>query len=168
MNEFTAIRPVADVSSFMNVQLDYRITQSLGDEEYSHLHGKLTFTIGDRIVPYMSYFGDEDVCYNEWLRELATVLIMAEEGEKAYLYDEGEQGQPAYLFEFDGETAFLSIVDSPISEQEGDPDWQKVPFAIASLKAAYQALRSVYLREIKTRESDAHTYWAELMALPGD
>ena len=51
-----------------------------------------------------------------WLRELQGVTdAFAASDTATYLYDEGEQGQPCFLFQRRGDQSFLSIVDSRIS-----------------------------------------------------
>ena len=73
---------------------------SLDLDENSHIHGELRFQIGDRIVPYMGFWNGDDVCFNTWIEEFENI-VEAFDGirEATYLFDEGEQGQPAYRFD---------------------------------------------------------------------
>lgn len=41
---------------------------------YGHIHGRLDFEVGGRLLPHLGYFGPDDVCFGEWLRELQTAL----------------------------------------------------------------------------------------------
>ncbi|HZS06481.1 MAG TPA: hypothetical protein VFD58_16700 [Blastocatellia bacterium] len=105
---------------------------ALGND--SHIHGGLRIRIGDRLVPSLGHFGPDDVCFSDWIYELQNILKAFEGNEIAsYTFDEGEQGQPAFLFERQGDSVFLSIIDSASSGGKADPEWQKVPFAYAGL-----------------------------------
>jgi len=35
-----------------------------------HVHGGLRLEIGGRLVPYLGYWGPDDVCFGEWVNEL--------------------------------------------------------------------------------------------------
>ncbi|MDB6132950.1 MAG: hypothetical protein JWM59_1193 [Verrucomicrobiales bacterium] len=94
-----------------------------------HVHGGLRLEIGGRLVPHLGFFGPDDVCFGTWLAELGHVAKAFRAGtEGRHLFDEGEQGQPAFLFERHHDSAFLSIVGSMYGG-EPDPDWQRAPFS---------------------------------------
>lgn len=81
-----------------------------------HIHGGLRIEIGGRLVPHLGFFDQDDACFMWWLRELQGVTdAFAASDTATYLYDEGEQGQPCFLFQRRGDQSFLSIVDSRIS-----------------------------------------------------
>lgn len=104
-----------------------RPLQALDKDENSHLHGRLEMCFGDRSVPHLGYFGPDDVCLGTWLEELAVVLARlsaTEAGE--HTFDEGEQGQPAFLFKREADVLRFSIVDSALSGARGNDDWQNV------------------------------------------
>jgi hypothetical protein len=66
----------------------------------------------------------DEVCLGEWWDQLeAAVHALA--GGGRYRYDPVLQGIPAFLFEREGPTLFLSLVAS-VTEAEPDPDWQRV------------------------------------------
>jgi hypothetical protein len=117
--------------------------------EDSHIHGGLRFMIGGRMVPYTGYFGADDACFGEWLTELAGVMRSFEASENArHVYDEGEQGQPAFVFERQGNAAFLSIVDSMV-DGLADPEWQRVEFQFADFREQYFAFRTRFESELR-------------------
>lgn len=148
----------------MPVSLNYKIVKVLNDESaFRHIHGLLNFKIGNVTVPYMGYFGAEDVCFNTWFEELSNVIISYRKGEKTYLFDEGEQGQPAYQFDFEDGLCFLSIIDSPISEAEGDPDWQKVKFEMTDLEAAYDGVKVSFLNEVQVKAPESLSSWKDIL-----
>jgi hypothetical protein len=83
-----------------------------GRKNAGHVHGRLTITVADRIVPHLGYFGPDDVCLGEWLVELCGAVNALAHGQSEYLFDEGEQGQPAFKFERRGPEVVFSIVES--------------------------------------------------------
>jgi hypothetical protein len=92
-----------------------------------HIHGRLDVLIDGRALPYMGFFGAQDVCFNTWVEEFRRVL--AELGGPAhavYVFDEGEQGQPAYEFRREGETLLVSVIASLVTGMDGDADYQQV------------------------------------------
>ena len=148
----------------MSVFLNHRVVKVLNDESsFRHIHGLLDFKINNVTVPYIGYFGAEDVCFNTWFEELSNVIVTYRKGEKTYLFDEGEQGQPAYQFDFEDGLCFLSIIDSPISEAEGDPNWQRVKFEMTDLVAAYDGLKIRFLNEVQIKASEALSYWKDIL-----
>jgi hypothetical protein len=85
------------------------------------IHGGLRIEIGGRLVPHLAFPDRDDVCFMAWLRELQCVTDAFVSSETAtYLYDEGEKGQPGFLFQRRGDRCFLSIVHSQISDGEAD------------------------------------------------
>ncbi|GAB3974253.1 hypothetical protein GCM10028806_29720 [Spirosoma terrae] len=148
----------------MSVSLNYKVVKVLNDDSaFRHIHGLLDFKIDNVTVPYMGYFGAEDVCFNTWFEELSNVIVSYRQGEKTYLFDEGEQGQPAYQFDFEDGLCFLSIIDSPISAAEGDPDWQKVKFEMADLVATYDEVKVGFLNEVQVKAPDALSSWKDVL-----
>lgn len=90
----------------------------------SHLHGELLIVVDGEEVPRMGYFGPRDVCVSAWIRELTTAAGELRSSDPArHLYDECEQGQPAFLFERFGESVTISIVDSELGDGLGSPEW---------------------------------------------
>jgi hypothetical protein len=70
-----------------------------GRRNLGHVHGRVTIEIAGRAVPHLGHLGPDDVCLNTWLVGLCNAVnALAETGGK-YIFDEGEQGQPAFSFE---------------------------------------------------------------------
>lgn len=131
-----------------------------GLDDNSHIHGELSIEIGGRSVPYMGYFGADDVCFSTWIDELDNVAKTFESGEiGSYIFDEGEQGQPAYLFEKDGARCFLSIVDSAITKQQGDDEWQRVDFWSDDFLTQYKNFRTSFIDELKNAAPETYEKW---------
>src|SRR5260370_23174940 len=75
-----------------------------------HLHGGLRIELGGGLVPDLGHFGPDDVCFNTWLPELRAVLqIFRASSPGRHIFDEGEQGQPAFVFERSDDLAYFSI-----------------------------------------------------------
>ena len=118
--------------------------------------------IGGRNVPYMGYLGPKDVCINGWVRVLRDVTKALGQNDTEYTFDEGEQGQPAYRFERDGEMAYLSIVDSPLSEASGDKKFQRVPFNWRDLEPALHEFRDALLGRLGSLAPSQVEYWKKV------
>lgn len=96
------------------------------DGELGHIHGTLVIEVAGRSVPYLGFFGPDDVCIDTWLVELCSAVNELSKGDGEYVFDEGEQGQPAFKFARDGERLLVSIVQSVITGVGPDPDFQNV------------------------------------------
>ncbi|RKI37510.1 hypothetical protein D7Y27_25475 [Corallococcus sp. AB004] len=93
------------------------------NEDETHIHGELRWTLAGRHVPWMGFWGPDDVCLGEWWDGLNATLT-----EETYTLDSCEQGSPAFLFERRGESVLLSLV-AGMGGGDPKPDWQQVPFA---------------------------------------
>jgi hypothetical protein len=112
--------------------------------------------------------GPDDVCFSTWLVELDNVLKEFEGKRIAqYLFDEGEQDQPAFLFEREGEQMFLSIIDSEISEGKGDHKWQKVAFSYQEFVDQVKRLQSSFLTELKMEAPATYKKWIASLLTTG-
>jgi len=102
-----------------------------------HVHGCLKITVNGRPLPYLAYFGENDVCFNTWAFELKSALEqLSTSAPASYIFDEGEQGQPAFKFERDHTTLCISIIDSQISDGVAHPEWQKISCDFADFENA--------------------------------
>jgi hypothetical protein len=135
-------------------------------DEESHIHGGLRIVIGGRRVPRMGFWNDDDVCLGYWLIELANLFRLFEEKEVSdYLYDEGEQGQPAFLFERREATVFFSITDSAFSGGSADPDWQKIPCLYSEFREQYENIRAEFIARIRAEAPQKSQSWLHLTGL---
>jgi len=92
-------------------------------DKHDHIHGHLSIVIADQPLRHLGYFGPDDACLGAWLAELRLLLqTLSAPGTWRYVYDEGEQGQPAFQFERGGDDVYVSVVDSEI-DGAGDPEW---------------------------------------------
>ena len=144
-----------------------RLPLSHLDMDYHHhIHGGLRIEVQGRFLPYLGYFGADDVCFSLWLGELESVYNTFEEQAVAsYTFDEGEQGQPAFLFEKEGGNVFLSIVDSEYSEEGADSNWQRVKFLYEDFRAQYLSTKAAFLSELDQCAPDMRDRWVK-WALP--
>lgn len=62
-----------------------------------------------------------------------------------YDFDEGEEGQPAFVFERSGESGYLSIVDSQISGASGDRKWQRVEFVAEKFLSEFARFQNAFI-----------------------
>jgi len=125
-----------------------------------HIHGGLRIEIGGRLVPYLGYFGPDDVCLGAWLSELGRIAEAFSSGlDASYIYDEGEQGQPAFLFERNGKNAVFSIVDAEFSGGESDPQWQGVEFSPEEFLSAYECCRKSFVTLLRNEAPHLADEW---------
>jgi hypothetical protein len=125
----------------------------------SHVHGGLRLELVGRLVPHLGYWGPDDVCFNQWLSELRHAAIALELPTGRHVFDEGEQGQPAFVFERDGDRGFFSIAASALSGADGDQDWQRVEFLPADFVAAYMGLRASFATALRQASPTAAEAW---------
>jgi hypothetical protein len=113
-----------------------------------HVHGLLEIIISGKVLPSLGYFGADDVCLNTWTGELCTVIeALGSSEESRYTFDEGEQGQPAYLFVREGAVLYVSVVESVLSGAPGNPNFQQVSCAWDAFREA----AAEYLRALRQR-----------------
>lgn len=125
-----------------------------------HIHGGLRIEIDGRLVPHLGYFGPDDVCFGAWLSELGRIAdAFCSASDARYIYDEGEQGQPAFLFERNGEAALFSIVDAEFSGGESDPDWQRVAFSPEEFLSAYGDCRKSFVTLLRNEAPHVADEW---------
>jgi hypothetical protein len=104
-----------------------RLTIARLSDRGGHVHGRLEIEVNRVQLPYLGYFGPDDVCFNEWVFQLHSALSTLKSAPRSsHTYDEGEQGQPAFLFERESDLLFVSIVASELSDGAADPDWHRV------------------------------------------
>ena len=149
--------------STVRIVLGHTLKSSTGRAPYQHIHGEMKLELDGRVVPYMGYFGPEDVCLNGWVGELNRLITAFKGGEMEYIFDEGEQGQPAYRFERDGENAVLSIVDSALSDGVADRKFQRVPFLWRDLEPALNHFGEALLERLRTLAPSQLEHWKRLL-----
>ncbi|MBX2973802.1 MAG: hypothetical protein KF797_11925 [Flavobacteriales bacterium] len=125
-----------------------------------HIHGSLVIDIGGRLVPYMGYWGVSDVCFGQWLEELRQVSYQFSNASTGqWTFDEGEQGQPAFVFERFNEKGFLTIAPSDISGAEGDANWERVEFSAEMFLTEYARFRDSFLNTLRAFAPNVSEEW---------
>jgi hypothetical protein len=126
----------------------------------NHIHGGLRLQFGERLVPCLGYFGPDDACFNTWLEELWSATRAFESATDArYVFDEGEQGQPAFIFERVGDRAYFSIADSEFSGGKADPDWQRIEFSPDEFLAEHTHFRESLFATIRAAAPHVADQW---------
>ncbi len=129
-------------------------------EAGEHIHSGLRIQVQGRFLPYLGYFGRDDVCFNTWLGELETIYQMFEgQAASSYTFDEGEQGQPAFLFKRSRDAVFLSIVDAEYSSEGADPEWQKVEFQYEDFRREYLEMKADFVSELSQVAPNVSGKW---------
>jgi hypothetical protein len=123
------------------------------------VHGGLRIEIAGRLVPYLGYFGPDDVCFAEWIRELRSAAHVLQNAGGRHVYDEGEQGQPAFVFERDGDCGFFSIAEAEFAGGDADPNWQRVRFAPSDLIREEDRFRKEVISQIRQVAPDVAEMW---------
>lgn len=126
----------------------------------AHIHGGLRIQLGKRLVPSLGYFGPDDVCFNTWLEEFSSIARAFEAAtDMRYVFDEGEQGQPAFVFERVGDCAYFSIVDAGFSGGVADPEWQRVEFSPIEFLAEHARFRRSLFATIRAAAPHIADQW---------
>lgn len=137
---------------------DQRLALSALTSE-SHIHGGLRLEIQGRCVPHLGYGNPDDVCFGEWLQELFHASRALKSTPCRYVYDEGEQGQPAFVFEREGKSGYFSIVSSEISDGVSDAQWQRIEFCPQDFISAFQELEILFRRTLTEAAPKAAEQW---------
>lgn len=115
-----------------------------------HIHGKLQISINGRNLPRLGYSGPEDVCFNQWFPELHYAVRKLQTNElSVYVYDEGEQGQPAYKFRRRMDKLYVSVIASEISDGPGDESWQDVECDFGVFVGEVASFEIAFRQELK-------------------
>jgi hypothetical protein len=121
------------------------------DGELGHIHGRLEIVIDGRAVPELGFFGDADVCFDDWLVELCAIVKALEHDGAIYTFDDCDQGQPAFAFERRNANVIFSIVAGS-GGGSANSEWQRVSFDYDAFRAEVvrfvEALRTELRREI--------------------
>ncbi len=125
----------------------------------SHIHGGLRLEFGGRLVPHLGYFGPDDVCFSQWIVELRHAAEAMRTPDGRHVFDEGEQGQPAFVFEREGEKGYFSVAESEISEGQADPDWQRISFSPADFITAHEEFRRSFTTALRTAAPMVAEQW---------
>jgi len=143
---------------------DRRLVSEVDDDQNSHIHGKLVIVIAGRTLPHLGFFGIDDVCLNDWVEELClAVQVLGSSKVCEHVFDEGEQGQPAFRFRRDGERVLVSVIDSKISCGRRDATWTDVVCdAQDFIGAANQVLESIRQEVCHVAGEAGDTWWASV------
>ena len=159
----------SDLWTYEPDSADRRLPLSQLSEKAGHVHGLLRIEINGRTLPYLGYFGPDDACFNAWVHELKTALQrLRTSARSSYTYDEGEQGQPAFLFERDGDMAYMSVVASELSDGEAHPDWQRVQFHFSDLELSVEQFLSRLREHVEEASPAFGRQWWSLVAERGE
>jgi len=135
---------------------------ALPEDGLGHIHGRLEIRIAGRKLPCLGYGGEDDVCMGDWLVELHNAAsTLSAEDPAEYVYDEGEQGQPAFAFVRRQELVMVSIRDSAISDGVGLPDWQEVECRLTDFVAAVQQLETEFSQLVLAESPAGGKLWLE-------
>jgi hypothetical protein len=130
----------------------------------SHVHGGLRLEIGGRLVPCLGYWGPDDVCFGQWLEELWYAAEALRTPGARHTFDEGEQGQPAFVFEREGDRGYFTITTSESSDGGPHADWQRVEFSPSDFVAAHDRFRASFLAELRAAAPAVAEVWISWFA----
>jgi len=100
------------------------------------VHGGLAIVVDGERLPHLGFLGPRDVCVGTWVRELtAAGQALAVASGSCHIFDEGEQGQPAFKFDRVDDSVPVSVVDSEISDGVGEAEWGTRACTLAEFNA---------------------------------
>jgi hypothetical protein len=136
----------------------------LDADENCHIHGRFRIVINGRELPRLGFFGPDDVCLNEWTEQLLRIRGQLGATAGRYVFDEGEQGQPAFAFERSGGDLFVSVLRSEIGDANGDESWSRVVCSAGDFLAAVDEVLDVIHREVSAIGAQGERWWNEIAA----
>jgi len=109
---------------------------TLDDDERSHVHGTLWIRVDGHDLPALGFFGPDDACLGSWAAELHAAVAALEHADPArHVFDEGEQGQPAFIFERAGASVRISLSASQYDSACEPPPWPSQTCTLAGFVA---------------------------------
>ena len=155
---------IAFESLWTHGETDEPVSLTFLSDENTHVHGKLRIVVRGCELPRLGFFGPDDVCFNAWVHELTTaarVLVAADPA--AHVFDEGEQGQPAYHFERAGSDVFVSVRASMISDGTADPSWERVPCKLEEFVVSVSRFVAAFSSALEALagEERAESWWKQ-------
>ena len=148
-------RPHACVAGNTNAK---RPLRELSKPE-QHVHGQLVIRVAGQDLPRLGYFGPDDVCLGAWASELQqAVVTLSATDPSRYVYDECEQGQPAYLFARSGDRVEISVIDSE-GDGCGSPEWGVQTCSLDDFTAAVDAFLSTLWDRLKREAKPVALSW---------
>jgi len=80
-----------------------------------HIHGYLSIAIGGEKISDIGYFGEDDVCFNDWIGHLVGIIeCFSTSPQSRFLFYDGEQGGSAFEFCRNDDSVYISHVDTEI------------------------------------------------------
>jgi len=128
-------------------------------ESGNHIHGPLAIEINGRRLPRLEFFPG-DVCVGEWACELrgALQVLRADKAAK-FVFDEGEQDQPAYVFEREGDVLLVSVAASDRGGARAEPGWQRVACPFADFESAVEEFLAAFRRRLTNEAPSLVDEW---------
>lgn len=134
----------------------------LDDDENCHIHGRLVISIDGKVLPQLGYWGDDDVCFNDWVEQLEEIETWSKrKSTDPYTFDEGEQGQPAFRFVRQGESVLVSVADSLISDGKANEDFQNVECDVDAMRSSIRSFLNGLAAELRSTvgRERAEAWW---------
>jgi hypothetical protein len=117
-----------------DTQADRAPLSELDSENNTHVHGEFWIRVNGRCLPALGYFGPDDVCLGTWVEELTSIASELVASDPArYVFDEGEQGQPAYVFERVGDRVRVSLAISQTGDGAAFARWGEETCALGHM-----------------------------------
>jgi len=133
---------------------------SLPKDGKGHIHGRLEIIVAGRPLPYLGYFGPDDVCMNEWIKELSEAAAKLKSADNSeHVYHDCEQGQPTFRFERCGNLVFISIITSEFSGAKGLPDWQMVECRLDGFLSAVSTFETQFRKLVLSESPVGGKLW---------
>ena len=105
------------------------------------------------------FFGPDDVCLNTWVVELCNVVQTLVEPASRYTFDEGEQGQPAFVFRRVEDESDFSINESVLGGGSAAREWQRVRFPYRHFRTAVQGFLDDRREKLRNQAPSTWEEW---------
>lgn len=96
-------------------RLPLKTLPEMEEADGEHIHGYLSITIGAEKLAHLGFFGEEDVCFNDWISHLLGIVeCFSDASQSRFLFWDGEQGDDAFEFCRDNDLVYISHVDPEV------------------------------------------------------
>lgn len=97
------------------VNLPIKMIPEMEEAAWQHIHGYLSIKIGDEKLYSLGFFGEDGVCFNDWIGTLIGVInCFSKSSQCRFLFCDGEQGNDAFEFCKDNDSVYISYVDREV------------------------------------------------------
>lgn len=134
-----------------DISMEKKSLEFFDGNEYRYIKGSVKFILGDKSVPGIGYFGENDVDILEFVELLVKIRgALSERSNTVFEYQIPECGEPIWSFKRSGQEVFFSIKESKHTGANRNLDWQDVCFLVDDFLSECEGFFEKVHNDLKT------------------